>query len=153
MTPRGIRQNNPGNIRPSSIVWQGQTGSQNGYLVFDTPKNGLRALAKDLLYKYRERGLRTVRSIVTRYAPEADQNNTEAYIVHVCDVMRVGDMEQLDLSNKDTLLKFMKAVVCHENGGCPYSDGLIYDAILSATGEKTVPPITTSPPPGSEVLA
>ena len=34
--PLGLRNNNPGNIRPSNPPWQGATGENGGFVVFDT---------------------------------------------------------------------------------------------------------------------
>lgn len=54
-TPRGIRNNNPGNIDFNSRNnWQGQLGVETGgrFAIFDTPENGIRALGK-LLINYR----------------------------------------------------------------------------------------------------
>src|SRR5882724_9398855 len=51
--PRGIRNNNPGNIRPGKDSdWDGlapQKDDGEGYLVFATPLMGLRALARTLM--------------------------------------------------------------------------------------------------------
>jgi len=45
--PRGIRNNNPGNIRKNeSFTWQGEIDQDDkGFVVFDDEVNGLRALA------------------------------------------------------------------------------------------------------------
>jgi len=51
-TPRGIRNQNPGNIDYNSRNdWQGQIGKEPGgrFAIFDTPENGIRALGKLLL--------------------------------------------------------------------------------------------------------
>ena len=46
--PRGIRNNNPGNIRVAKIRWQGQKTAQfdQSFVEFDSPEMGLRALMK-----------------------------------------------------------------------------------------------------------
>lgn len=77
---RGFRNNNPGNIRPNpNYTWQGQIGSEGGYVKFDSMYNGFRALGIDLKNKV-ARGLDTIEKILPVYAPKADKNPTEDYI-------------------------------------------------------------------------
>lgn len=91
-TPRGIRNNNPGNIdfNPRN-PWQGQLGIEEGvarprFARFDQPENGIRALGK-LLINYRgkdglpglgEKGIDTVLEAISRWAPSSE-NDTRAY--------------------------------------------------------------------------
>ena len=103
MEPRGIRNNNPLNIRKSADKWQGQinanvndndnNSSPKGdaeFVQFYTMEYGWRAafviLCKTYYGKYK---LRTIRDIVSRWAP-AKENNTEAYIRHVSDYTGIG---------------------------------------------------------------
>src|ERR1700743_661562 len=79
--PRGIRNNNPGNIR-AGIAWQGAVGSDPDFVIFADDTWGLRALAKDLMTKITKDGLDTINAIITQYAP-ASENNTAAYIAAV----------------------------------------------------------------------
>ena len=80
--PRGIRNNNPGNIRWGAD-WQGlkkDGKSQDpSFCVFATPVWGIRALAKVLINYKRIHGLNTVRQIISRYAPP-NENQTTAYV-------------------------------------------------------------------------
>ena len=80
---RGFRNNNPGNLRNFGIPYVGFIGEDaDGYSIFDTLENGIRAMGKDLLAKI-GRGLNTVEKIITVYAPAADNNPTEGYIAKV----------------------------------------------------------------------
>ena len=98
MEPRGIRNNNPLNIRLSSDKWQGQVNvnvndndnnsslkGEGAFCQFSTMEYGWRAafviLCRTYYGKY---GLKTIRDLVSRWAP-AKENNTEAYIRHVSD--------------------------------------------------------------------
>lgn len=113
--PVGIRNNNPGNIRWDGTQWQGLANPMydaGRYLRFVDPLAGLRALGKDLRSKY-GRGLRTVRAIISVYAPPSE-NKTEAYVNHVASRLQVGTDEPLDVPGR--LIEFMRAVVAHECG-------------------------------------
>lgn len=83
--PRGIRNNNPGNIRHGSN-WQGlNPNSRNidpAFCVFTSSVYGIRALAKVLINYKKIHGLNTVRQIISRYAPP-NENQTTAYIQSV----------------------------------------------------------------------
>lgn len=79
MKALAIRNNNPLNIRFSPLnVWKGQTGSNKGFVTFENMEYGYRA-ALVLLRSYVKRGYDTVTSIISRWAPESE-NNTSAYI-------------------------------------------------------------------------
>ena len=79
LTSRGYRNNNPGNLRYiAKNPWQGQIGNDNGYGIYDTPQNGTRALGHQLR-AYGDRGLNTVKLIISTWAPSSD-NDTIAYI-------------------------------------------------------------------------
>ncbi len=90
--PRGIRNNNPLNIRRSGDKWQGLRALQEdrAFCQFSTMEYGWRAafviLCKTYYVKYK---LRTIRDIVSRWAP-ANENNTAAYIRHVSDYTGIG---------------------------------------------------------------
>ena len=92
MEPRGIRNNNPLNIRRSGDKWQGLKTLQEDkeFFQFETIEWGWRAafviLCKTYYGKYK---LRTIRDIVSRWAPPKE-NNTEAYIRHVSDYTGIG---------------------------------------------------------------
>ncbi len=115
--PRGIRNNNPGNIRLGKINWQGQRTAQfdNAFVEFETPVMGLRALMKVLLTYYRRYQLDTVQSIINRWAPP-HENATDHYAGHVAKRLQVKRTDRLNLECKDTVIKLAKAIVVHENG-------------------------------------
>lgn len=77
---RGIRNNNWLNIKHNSRNnWVGQIGVDNkGYVIFDTPLNGLRAGFKTL-QTYNENNYNTIEKIITRFAPP-NENPTQQYI-------------------------------------------------------------------------
>ena len=121
--PRGIRNNNPGNIRGSNAFkWDGEIGRDSGdFVIFDTPENGLRALARTLRTYRRNYGLNTIRGIVNRYAPTSE-NNTSAYMSHAARTLGVSVDAPLDRSDYPRL---MTVIVAHENGIQPYTQAQI----------------------------
>ena len=122
--PRGIRNNNPGNIEfRAENPWRGQTGSDGRFARFATPEAGVRALAVDLGTKSR-RGLNTVTAILNAYAPESE-NDTAAYIRAVSRALGVGPRDRLDLNDPRVRAGLMGAIISHENGMQPYSNEMI----------------------------
>lgn len=88
VAPLGIRNNNPGNIRPvKAYKWQGEIGENGGFVVFDSMTNGIRALCKNLIAYQERHGLRTVRQAVERWST----TDREAYVQLVCAVLDCDD--------------------------------------------------------------
>jgi hypothetical protein len=111
---RGIRNNNPGNIR-KGIKWLGRVepGKDAAFIEFKTMPYGIRALYIDLINKHKS-GLKTVRDIIYRYAPPSE-NLTDAYVASVA--KEVGIPANAIFEPKaSTFKKFAAAVARHENG-------------------------------------
>ena len=121
--PRGIRNNNPGNIRWGDN-WKGlkKDGKTQDpfFCVFTSPVYGIRALAK-LLQNYQKLyGLDTVRKVIYRFAPP-NENQTQAYVQSVAQQLGIAPDSKLDLSETGTLVVLIKAIIRHEDGIQPYS--------------------------------
>lgn len=139
---RGYRNRNPGNIdhQPANR-WQGLAdppietappGGRARFARFVSHEYGIRALAV-LLTTYQDRhGLRTIRGIVTRWAPGAE-NNTEAYVSAVSRQMDRHPRATLDLHRHEDLRPLVQAIITHELGGNPYGSATI-DAGLRLAG-------------------
>ena len=76
-----IAKNNIFNIRAGQN-WQGKTGVRKGFVEFKSREYAIRAWLI-LMRTYRRRGCKSIRQIVTRFAPPTE-NNTEGYIDFVC---------------------------------------------------------------------
>lgn len=127
---RGIRNNNPGNIRAVGIPWVGKTGQdKSGFVVFDTPVNGIRALARNLWTYYHKYGLDTVHDIISRWAPPSE-NPTEKYVRNVAKHAGVTPKQRLDMPRH--VAKIVEAIIAFENGTNPYSAGQIAQGINKA---------------------
>lgn len=144
-TPRGVRNNNPGNIDFNQRnAWQGQLGLEVGvakprFARFDTPENGIRALGK-LLINYRGKdgmpgvggkGIDTVLETINRWAP-ANENDTKAYASAVAKRLGVGITDPIKIKNLATLRGMVVSIIIHENGGNPYEAAVIDEGVLRA---------------------
>lgn len=132
MAARGIRNNNPGNIRHGD-KWQGLSAEQTDseFCVFSQPEYGIRALCRILRTYQRKYGLRDVYSIINRFAPPVE-NDTESYIKSVCLKLDVTPETLIDLEEKGIMLNLLKAIIRHENGEQPYSDEVLLQGIEMA---------------------
>lgn len=115
--PRGIRNNNPGNIRLGQAKWLGQreTSLDPAFVEFTTPLFGLRALMKILLTYHRKYGLDTVQSIINRWAPPYE-NATDHYAYHVARRLNVNRYTTIRIDDQRLLAQLAEAIVIHENG-------------------------------------
>ncbi|HEC2064223.1 TPA: hypothetical protein R1870_001211 [Klebsiella oxytoca] len=137
--PRGVRNNNPGNLEASSSnPWVGQTGSDGRFAKFETPEHGIRALGRNLI-SYQRQGIDTVGEIINRWAPPSDNNDTTAYIRAVCAQLGVTANQPLDASNPDTLQALCAAIIKHENGTQPYSPDQLSTGVSAALGLSQLP--------------
>jgi len=125
--PRGIRNNNPGNIRVSSSPWQGKTdGPDTAFETFETPEDGIRAAGKILVNYQKIYGINTLAGLISRYAPSSE-NNTAAYVAAVSRATGIGANTPFNVGA--ALPKLLPAIIKHENGVQPYTAAQIAAAI------------------------
>jgi len=118
-TPKGIRNNNPLNIRGNdNFKWQGEIDRDfDGFVIFDTPENGFRAAGR-VLRTYRDKhNLRTIYDIVNRWAPP-NENDTTAYINSM--VQKTGIGANTELEDVEQYAALVAAMTHHENGQNPF---------------------------------
>ena len=133
---RGVRNRNPGNIdyNPAND-WKGQvrpdSAIEKRFARFDTAENGIRALGKVLLTYQRKHGLKTVKSIIGRWAPSVE-NDTAAYVRAVEANTGTRPGAEVDLSNPAVMAGFVKAIIHHENAGYSYPDAVLAEGVRRA---------------------
>lgn len=112
--PRGIRNNNPGNIKYGSFAKElGSTGQDSsGFAQFASMKEGVNA-TNELLKSYATRGYDTIKTIISRWAP-SNENDTAAYIKEVAKNSGISADKPLSISQ---LSGVAQAIFGHENGG------------------------------------
>lgn len=113
--PRGIRNNNPGNIEWSD-PWQGlqPVGKRTDprFCQFESPAYGIRAMARTLITYQDKHNIRTVTAAINRWAPPVE-NNTGAYIKAVQNAVG-GD--RVNMHEYKSLRPLVEAIIKHENG-------------------------------------
>lgn len=116
MIPRGIRNNNPLNIRVGN-VWLGEVKNPTDphFEQFNSMEYGLRA-GFVLLRRYIRHYKRlTIEDIISSWAP-SNENNTKAYIATVVKVTGIPSNRILHYSDKETMCKLVDAMCFVENG-------------------------------------
>lgn len=117
MKPRGIRNNNPLNIRIGN-AWLGEVliPTDKEFEQFTSLRWGLRAgflLLKRYINRYH---LNSIRLIVSRWAPSSE-NNTEAYIKRVSALTGFDADEVIDFDSKMQMCALVEAM-CLVECGC-----------------------------------
>jgi len=116
MLPRGIRNNNPLNIRIGN-KWLGEVEdpTDKDFEQFTCMHYGLRAgfmLLKRYIKRYH---LANITEIVSRWAP-ASENNTRAYIKFVAERSGIGALDTLSFENRVQMMALVRAMVIYECG-------------------------------------
>ena len=128
--PRGIRNNNPGNLIYTNISWNGKLPKNQNkdrrFEMFIAPVYGVRAMIKDLKNDMEKKGKVTVPALIEEYAPRFE-NNTDAYINTVCQDLKVNKATKL-LPTKNTLRLLVLSIAKVENGGSYVSNELFEQA-------------------------
>ena len=120
---RGLRNNNPGNIRLGSFRYRGERAksSDKAFRQFESMVWGYRAMFV-LLHTYAlRRGCRTLRDYISRYAPPSE-NNTEAYIRRVSRMTHIDEGEVVDTLSKSMMVPLVAAMSEVENGVAAHLD-------------------------------
>lgn len=134
--PRGIRNNNPGNLNYAGQAGATIEGGEGGrFAVFESMQHGVAALYKQLQL-YFKRGINTLSSIVKTYAPASDNNNVDAYISALTKATGKGANEVLDSGDTATIARLMKGIVDHENGKGYISSSDIMGGIQLGAGSS-----------------
>lgn len=136
--PRGIRNNNPGNLNFAGQAGATKEGGPNGrFAVFGSMQEGVAALVRQIGL-YVKRGRDTIRKILEVYAPPGE-NNTNAYIAAVSKALGIGPDDALDTENAQQVMGLVRAIANHENGKGFLSDADIAGGYQLAKGGRGTP--------------
>ena len=113
---RGLKNRNPGNIRRSKTTYKGEVASTDqAFKAFESMPWGYRAMFV-LLHTYCTRhGCRTLRDIISRYAPPSE-NHTGNYIRAVATSAGISPDQELDTGNHSVMVKVVAGMSQVENG-------------------------------------
>ena len=114
--PRGIRNNNPLNIRIGN-TWLGERNNppDPAFEEFVSIEYGLRAAFCILRRYIRRYHKNTVPAIVSTWAP-ASENNTQRYIDIVCKRSGISPTQQIRFEDETTMCKLVEAMAFVECG-------------------------------------
>ncbi len=114
--PRGLRNNNPGNLVRSNNAWLGKIpynqSLDSRFEQFIELRYGIRALMRDIYSDYTKKNKKTVVELINEFAPDFE-NNTAAYINTVVKIIGsnlIGELTQ------DKMIAICKAIIYVENG-------------------------------------
>lgn len=115
-TPRGIRNNNPLNIRIGN-TWLGEVPNptDSEFEQFVSIRYGLRAAFVILRRYIRRYGRNTPAKIIRAWAT-AVENNTQRYIEVVCKRSLIAPDEVIDYADENTMVRLVKAMAFVECG-------------------------------------
>jgi hypothetical protein len=115
MNPRGLRNNNPLNIRHNADVFQGEIkGSDKSFKTFSSMPYGYRA-AFVTLATYLSRGWNTIEKIIAHWAPP-NENDTGSYIAAVEIWSGVSRSKELTAADGADYILIVAAMSFVENG-------------------------------------
>ena len=148
ITPRGIRNRNPGNLEWGD-PWQGLDPDgrrkDSRFAVFTAPAWGIRALARTLI-TYRDRhGITTIDAAIRRWAPPVE-NDTGSYVRAVASAVGVSPMAHVNFHRYEILRPMVEAIIRHENGLGPLRTlNTWYDATTVDEGLRLAGVVQTKP--------
>lgn len=112
--PRGIRNNNVGNLKLGSSAWKGKIeNSKNTDQVFEqftTYAYGIRAMIYLLINNYINKGYNTISKIINKYT-----GNNTSYMNYVSQRTGFG-LDQVISPTKENIKKLVQAMAKFENG-------------------------------------
>lgn len=109
---RARRNNNPGNLK--YVGQKGATKGEDGFAVFPTPFDGMKAMRRQLFLDVSPQGRNlNLTDFITKYAPPSDNNDTAAYIAFVAKEMGIGETDNI---SGDQLTALQTAMIKMEAG-------------------------------------
>ena len=115
--PRGLRNNNPGNIRINGDLFQGEVrpSKDKSFKQFETMAYGYRAMFVILRNYIRNYKLDTIRKMISRWAPPKE-NHTEAYVKAVSDYAGIPADDPINVNDREQMIRIVAGMSRVENG-------------------------------------
>ena len=114
---RGYKNNNPGNIRINSDVFEGEVrpSADKSFKQFKSMAYGYRAMFIVIRTYIQRHKLNTIRGIISRYAP-SNENHTENYIRVVSERSGIPADDIVYPDNREMMVRIVAAMSYVENG-------------------------------------
>jgi hypothetical protein len=117
--PRGVRNNNPLNIRESEhdrTLWEGESAfdTDKDFEEFTHPVYGFRAGAR-ILRSYNRQGYKTLSQMIYRFAP-SNENDTALYVTQVSQWTGISPNQTVDVNDNKQLASLLYAMSKKEVG-------------------------------------
>lgn len=117
--PAGLRNNNPGNLRPlpNGQKWLGEIepDTANNLSRFSDIAFGLRAMITSIVSAIVIHGRNTLSSLISHWAPSSDGNDPGGYAARVSDLTGIGINDPITV-NADNIISIAKGMVNVEVG-------------------------------------
>jgi len=140
--PRGLRNNNPLNIRRSDEVFAGEIthfSSDPDFKQFKTPVMGYRAAFRILSTYLLVKGLKTVSDVINRWCPDTTAGR---YIKAVCKITGFSSNTILNFYNCTQMITLVEAMSEVENGKKANIDDVCTAYLLATQPWLTLDDIT-----------
>lgn len=115
--PRGLRGNNPGNIRINKDLFNGEVrpSRDKSFKQFETMAYGYRAMFRILRNYYNNYKLDTIRKMIGRWAPP-NENHTETYIQSVSSYAGIPADDRININDREQMIRIVAGMSKVENG-------------------------------------
>lgn len=134
--PRGIRNNNPGNIKIAGNKWLGKVpenqNSDGTFEQFFEYRYGIRAMILLLISYMLKHDKRNLVELIARYTAGDTAEEQANYVTFVSEKTKISPVEYLS-PNKETLRKLVKAMTHRENDVAAVTDTQFDEAYKLAT--------------------
>ena len=139
--PRGIRNNNPLNLRISNNPWLGKVthNTDGAFEQFTTMEYGIRAAmrnVKTIVQRRAKQGQATnVSQLIHVWAPASDGNNERVYCRTIADKTGIQPYDEINIQDKNFFCLLIYGMAYQENGQA-IPMGKISSAYVLAFGGK-----------------
>lgn len=154
-TARGLRINNPFNLKKTAIGWKGKVtpSLDSTFETFDTIENGIRAGIIDIVGDIAKDKKDTLVKLFHAYAPPFE-NDTTSYIAYVSKVTGIDQNAPLTVAGKvdaGTIAKLASAIIAREQGPAQAKlipASVLSDAVYNALQSPNIKKYVSTPPGG-----
>ena len=116
--PRGLRNNNPLNLRITATPWQGKItpNTDGSFEQFKTLELGIRAAMVNIRTLIKRDRCERLPLLIGKWAPNSDGNNERAYCEAVAKKANIDTGERLMYANKNQICRLVWAMAFVECG-------------------------------------